>query len=309
MLLDHLLASLRVEVAPFAVCEVLRGWRLRMPPDGHVSLDFVVRGEGRLLGAGGQSFALREGTVFVAPPGRAVRVEPPEDQVDELQQAANYTRPEHGLLRRIDRSDDTSLMMVCGAMRATYGGSIGLFDELRQPLVVDFGADPRMRSVFEGLLHEQAEPGPGSATMTGALMTQGLVALLRRLCEGGECSLPWLAALGDDRLVRALDLMLHAPDKPHTLESVARAAGMSRSTFSEHFSQTFGRTAMELLREIRLDRGAELLRSTDLTVERVAERVGLSSRSYFSRAFRARFGTDPASFRATAQHDDPTDPD
>ncbi len=298
MLLDRLLASLRVEVAPFAVCEVLRGWRLRMPPDGHVGLHFVVRGQGRLLGTEGRSFALTEGTVFVTPPEQAVRVEPPATDDGDLSQAASCSLPEHGLLRMIDPDDEATLMLVCGAVRATYGGSIGLFSGLRQPLVVDFGPDPRVRGMFEGLLAEQADRGPGSATMMRALMTQGLVAVLRRLCDGGECSLPWLQALADDRLVRALDLMLESPEQPHTLESVARAAGMSRSAFSEHFSQTFGRTAMELLREIRLDRGAELLRTTDLTVGRVAERIGLSSRSYFSRAFRARFGIDPAGFRA-----------
>ncbi|MEM9463430.1 MAG: AraC family transcriptional regulator [Myxococcota bacterium] len=300
MLLDRLLESLRVDVTPFAVCEVLRGWRLLMPPDGHVNLNFVVRGQGVLRSAEGSAHPLQEGTIFVAPPGRAHRVEPPEDAAAGLRGAADCSLPEHGLLRLAD-TRDSALMMVCGAIRATYGGSVGLFDELRQPLVVAFGPDPRMRAVFEGLLAEQANPGPGSSTMMRVLMTQGLIAVLRRLCDGGDCSLPWLQALGDERLVRALDLMLEDPAQPHTLESVARAAGMSRSAFSEHFSQTFGRTAMDLLREIRLDRGAELLRTTDLPVQAVAERVGLSSRSYFSKAFRARFGNDPAGFRAATR--------
>lgn len=305
MLLDRLLASLTVDVAPFAVCEVLRGWRLHMPPDGHVSLNFVVRGQGRLRDALGDIHALREGTVFVAPPGRAHWVEPPEGTATPLDRAADCSLPEHGLLRLATHDeDDAALMMVCGAIRATYGGGIGLFDGLRQPLTVDFGADARMRAVFEGLLAEQADPGPGSDTMMRALMTQGLVAVLRRLCDGQRCSLPWLAALGDERLVRALDVMLAAPEKPHTLESVARAAGMSRSAFSEHFSQTFGRTAMDLLREIRLDRGARILRTTDLPVQTVAERVGFASRSYFSKAFRTRFSIDPAGYRAAAHRDE-----
>ena len=73
---------------------------------------------------------------------------------------------------------------------------------------------------------------------------------------------------------------------------------MSRSAFSEHFSQTFGRTAMELLRQIRLDRAAQLLRTSELPVQTVAERVGFASRSSFSRAFRSHFDIDPAGFRA-----------
>ncbi len=298
MLLDRLLASLRVEVAPFAVCDVRHGWRVLMPPDGHVSLHFVVRGEGRLRELDGHEHPLRAGTVFVAAPGRALRVEPLDGATDELDAAADCSGPEHGLRRLVAGVGDGALLMVCGAVRATYGGRVGLFDGLREPLVVDFEADPRVRAVFEGLLTEQATAGPGSQMMMRALMTQGLVTVLRRLCDSGTCELPWLQALGDDRLVRALDVMLEAPERPHTLESVARAAGMSRSAFAERFTTTFGRTAMDLLREVRLDRGAELLRTTDLPVQAVAERVGLSSRSYFSKAFRSRFGVDPAGYRA-----------
>ncbi|MCA9648865.1 MAG: AraC family transcriptional regulator [Myxococcales bacterium] len=300
MLLDRLLGSLRVEVAPFAVCDVRRGWRVLMPPDGHVSLHFVVRGEGRLLDDGHQH-RLREGSVIVAAPGRAYRVEPPEGAIDELDAAADCSLPEHGLKRLVAGAGESALLMVCGAVRATYGGGLSLFDGLREPLVVDFHDDPRMRAVFESLLAEQAARGPGSQAMLRALMMQGLVAILRRLCDGATCSLPWLAALGDERLARALDVMLDAPEQPHTLESVAKAAGMSRSAFSERFGQAFGRSAMELLREVRLDRGAELLRATELSVQAVAEKVGFSSRSHFSRAFRGKYGVDPAGFRAAAR--------
>lgn len=304
MLLDRLLASLRVEVAPLTVCDVRRGWRVLMPPDGHVSLHFVVRGHGRLREASGTVHPLHEGAVFVGPPGGGLRVEPPEDAAHELDAAADCSLPENGLRRMVAGAGDGALLLVCGAVRATYGGSVGLFDGLREPLIVEFEDDPRIRAVFEALLAEQATAAPGSETMMRALMTQGLVAVLRRLCDSGTCTLPWMVALGDDRLVRALDLMLEAPERPHTLESVAKVAGMSRSAFAERFTSTFGRTAMDLLREVRLDRGAELLRTTDLPVQTVAERVGLSSRSYFSKAFRARFGVDPAGYRSTAREDE-----
>ncbi|MCH9680685.1 MAG: AraC family transcriptional regulator [Deltaproteobacteria bacterium] len=302
MLLDRLLASLQIQVAPFAVCDVRRGWRVHMPPDGHVSLHFVVRGEGTLHDAEHREHALHTGTLIVAPPGYPLRVEPPEGAVDELDAAADCSLPEHGLKRLVAGDGDGALLMVCGAVQATYGGSVGVFDGLREPLVQPF-TTPSMHAVFEGLLAEQATLGPGSQTMLRALMTQGMVALLRRLCDGPSCSLPWLAALGDERLVRALDAMLGAPQQPHTLESVARTAGMSRSAFSEHFTQSFGRPAMELLREVRLNKGAELLRGTELPVKTVAERIGFSSRSHFSRAFRAHFGVDPAGFRSGARAD------
>ena len=91
---------------------------------------------------------------------------------------------------------------------------------------------------------------------------------------------------------------MEAPEANHTLESLGEAAGMSRGTFAERFREAFGRTAIDCLKEIRLRRAAHLLTSTDLPIKRIAFQVGFESRSYFSRAFKAFAGIDPAGFRA-----------
>ena len=57
---------------------------------------------------------------------------------------------------------------------------------------------------------------------------------------------------------------------------------------------------MDFLKEIRLRRAANYLSTTDLPVKAVAGRVGFASRSYFSRAFKALHGIDPAGYRAEA---------
>lgn len=73
---------------------------------------------------------------------------------------------------------------------------------------------------------------------------------------------------------------------------------MSRGAFADHFKQAFGRTAIDCLKEIRLRRAAHLLSTTDLPVKTIAYKVGFDSRSYFSSAFKAYTGIDPAGFRA-----------
>lgn len=134
-------------------------------------------------------------------------------------------------------------------------------------------------------------------------MSQCFIVRLRRLCADPERRVPWLAALGDERVGRVLDAMLDHPDRAHSLASLADLAGMSRTAFAEHFARAFGRSAMDFLRETRLRHGARLLRATGLPVKAIASRVGFASRSHFSRAFADHFGAAPADYRAAL--DDP----
>lgn len=298
MLLDELLAAVDLDVAPFAVCEIRRGWSVDMPPDGHTMLHFVVAGEGTVRVGADPPHAFSPGAVIVIPPGRPHRVDLRGPGSDVVDAAADCSIPEHGLRRLVAGEGRPGAILVCGSVRATYAGAFGVFDGLTEPLVVAFGDDPRVRGVFEALLAEQSAPGPGTVAMMRALMMQGIVALLRRLCDGGDCRVPWLAAVSDPQLGRALELMLARPADAHSLESIAKYAGMSRSSFAERFTRTFGRPAMDFLRETRLRRGADLLRTTDLPVEKVAHRVGFQSRSHFSRAFAGHYGVDPTTFRA-----------
>ena len=134
--------------------------------------------------------------------------------------------------------------------------------------------------------------------MISALMNQCLVTIFRRLEQQSTGELPWVASLKDARLAPAIDSVLANPGAPHTLESLARVAGMSRSSFASHFHHGTGTTAMDFVREVRIREGARLLRSTDLSLDSVAHRVGFASRSHFSRTFRAYFEKSPSEFRA-----------
>jgi AraC family transcriptional regulator, activator of mtrCDE len=119
--------------------------------------------------------------------------------------------------------------------------------------------------------------------------------------ERGELSLLSLPGLRDARLTKALLEMLENPAREHSLEELARTSGMSRSLFAERFSQAFHRPPIDMLKQVRLHRAANLLRNTRLPIQIVAMTVGYSSRSYFSRAFRAAYGTDPKTFREQAR--------
>ena len=106
------------------------------------------------------------------------------------------------------------MIVACGLVKVRYGAALGLFDKLEDVVVEDLSDIPQAGAAFEAILAEQSTAGPGSEAMKAALMSQCIVHLLRRLCEGGTCSpLPWLAALEDERLARVLDRILRDPGR------------------------------------------------------------------------------------------------
>jgi AraC-like DNA-binding protein len=79
----------------------------------------------------------------------------------------------------------------------------------------------------------------------------------------------------------------------------AQAFKIARSHFFTLFKETFGKSPIEVLTEIRMDRAKDLLKNTDLSMKEVAFASGYSDPLYFSRLFRRRTGMPPSKFRTS----------
>lgn len=86
-------------------------------------------------------------------------------------------------------------------------------------------------------------------------------------------------------------------DEPLSIPQLSRRAFLSPTAFKAAFRQRFGLAVHAWLRQRRMERAAQLLRASSLTVLEVAQSVGYSSGSQFSTAFRQRYGTSPGKFR------------
>ena len=96
-----------------------------------------------------------------------------------------------------------------------------------------------------------------------------------------------------DRVERAMALLRRDLPDPPTLEQLGREVGCSPFYLSRTFSKETGRTIPQYLRQLRLERAAELLKLGALNVTEVALEVGYNSLSHFSQAFHQQFGCCP----------------
>ena len=285
-----------MDVEAFAVCDVRSDGNIVLEEHAKTSVHYVLAGSGTAWHMTGQSSVLAPHTVVIAPPGSCLIVTCGQQPTMRFTQPDCVTLP-GGWQRMTIGDGGAGLTLACGTIRATHLGTTGIFDHLRVPLFESVADDMTFREPFARLLDELAAPGPGTRALAESLMKQCLISLLRRQGTAGD-EAPWLSALGKPALERAISAMLDTPEAPHTLQSLAETASMSRTAFAQQFKQSFDRTAMDFLKEIRLRRARQLLRATDLPVKTIAARVGFDSRSYFSRAFKAFTGKDPARFRS-----------
>lgn len=296
--LDQLIEGLDVGISAFAICEIRQDAKFILKEETGTALHYVLSGNGYAWQAAGNSFALKPHTIMILPPGSLVAVTNGRNaNIDPLDPHCEPL-PEDWVNLTVGNGAP-GIRLVCGFIRAMHLETTGLFDYLRQPLVLNVADDTSFRGPFMQFLDEIAAPRPGTRVLAEMLMKQCLIALLRRQMETARNSYaPWIAAANHPELGRAIAAITDRPESEHTLQSLADIAGMSRATFAKQFKSVFGRTPMDFVKEVRLRRAARFLAATDLPVKAIASRVGFDSRSYFSRAFKAFAGVDPVGFRA-----------
>jgi len=105
-----------------------------------------------------------------------------------------------------------------------------------------------------------------------------------------------LRGLADDRLAIAIRRMHESPDRPWTVEQLAKEATLSRSSFYERFGRAVGLAPMEYLLAWRMALAKDLMCRKGMGVLEVAESVGYRSASTFTVAFTRHVGLPPARY-------------
>lgn len=195
--------------------------------------------------------------------------------------------------------------LVCGYLACDGELIKPVLAGLPRVLRVNIRTDPAgdwLDNMLRHALAQAAARTPGSdvilAHLAEVLFTEVLRRYLLTLPEGRT---GWLAGAGDPAVGRALAALHRDPAYNWTLDSLAQEAGLSRSALTERFTRFLGQSPMAYLADWRLELGAEALRSTSRSVQRVAVEVGYDSEAAFNRAFKRRFSVPPARYRREAR--------
>ncbi len=102
---------------------------------------------------------------------------------------------------------------------------------------------------------------------------------------------------GGDTIGKAIGYIHRHANEPFAVSDLARACGCSEGYFYRLVNRRTGRTPVDLLTDVRIQRAVRLLRETRLSVSEIARQVGYDDQFYFSRVFRKKTGSPPSSYR------------
>ncbi|MFJ6674710.1 AraC family transcriptional regulator [Actinosynnema sp. NPDC091369] len=264
--------------SPLKVSVVVRG-RCRLSTDGLDAPIGVEAGDIALLT--GRSWLCAEGGTGEGP---LVEFAPEADDYDVRVGGADFA------------VDD---VIVGGHVGFNPAGA-ALVTQALPPVAVVRASDsaaPALRACFDRLVEEVTGRRMGAAFAVRQHAQLLVLEVFRAYLRQAELPPGWLRALTDDRLRPALVLMHGEPGRPWRLEELARAAAMSRTSFAVRFRSVAGVPPLTYLNSWRMLLAQRALRDGDVRIGALAARLGYTSESAFSTAFKREVGEAPVRYR------------
>jgi len=309
--LSHLLRMISITGRLEVRCAYGAPWRVAWPRSAANEIPYHVVVRGRAVIEDPETRTTRElvgGDIVLLPHGSAHVL---HDGSGQTPGPTQNSRRAAGWMFSANDSQGEHLDMLCGRFFIEPPHDRLIRNYLPTDLVVrarDDGDDAGAGSAANHLANlvglmrvESAGDRPGGNAILNALSSALFTLTLRAASETGQAAEGLLAVAGNPRLAPAISAMLADPTRPWSLPDLADLCGMSRATFMRHFQERLGRSAADLLVDIRMSLAANELKKPAISTEAVAEVVGYQSVSAFRRVFTDKMGMTPGEWRRLAR--------
>jgi DNA-binding response OmpR family regulator len=85
----------------------------------------------------------------------------------------------------------------------------------------------------------------------------------------------------------------HIDDSEFNAETISSTIGLSRSAFFKKLKSLTGYSPSDLIKDVRLNKSLDLIKTTDMTITEIAFAVGFKDSGYFGKCFRKKFNQTP----------------
>ncbi len=312
-LLSDILTNLSMRGTLYFRTSLTSPWGIEVPKFENVArFHFAHRGNCLIEVAGTEKpVALAQGDLLIIPHGASHKLYcAPETRhsvlpLDTVIERSGFTGT--GVLVFGGDDDDRDTQLICGHFSfepharhilmerlppfihlKNYGETAGKWMEASLRVIGDEAGGQRMGGDLIAL------------KISEAILAQAI----RSFIESDDAPEWGLGGFSDSNLRRALDAFHKAPSQNWTVETLARTAGLSRTSFAVSFQKKMAMTPMEYVKAWRIEIAKRLLMVPNNSLSDAAEGAGYASDSAFARVFKKETGMTPAGFRNSANSAD-----
>jgi AraC-like DNA-binding protein len=305
-ILSDLLNAIRIGRSDWAIIELGSPGGLQFKRDDRAYVHFVLDGSVMLDGAGMPTpMALTAGSYVIVLNGHTHAV---RDTQTAAAAEARYFQDDHAIdtppvLRFGGEGKITRILTGTLEVARAGGNPItrGLPNILLGKRDSAAPSGPNGFHLEPGAI-ERGAMGPGGMAFLGIvgdmLLVQAVRSAVVSLSPTGKSAADIFGAPQINTALRLIDVK---PEKNWSVSSLASEVGMSRSVFAAVFRQSVGEPPMQYVTSVRITRSGQLLKSSTLSVAKIAQKVGYGSVSSFARAFKKQHGATPGAFRRSAR--------
>ena len=280
-------------------------WAVEVPAFENVArFHYAHRGRCFVRVAGESApVALDQGDLVIVPHGAIHVLADPADtvprSVDDVVSASGFTS--RGALVWGDGSEEThDTQLICGHFAFDRGARHLLLEALPPVIHIrDYnGAAPDWLDNSLRIIGAEAGQESMGADLIALKLSEIIFTqAIRKYLETDGTARPGLAGFADSRIARALEALHRDPAAAWTVETMARAAGLSRTAFATRFSEKLETSPLAYLTDWRMQLARRMLLDTEAPIVEIAERTGYASEASFGRVFRKHFDVPPAGYR------------
>jgi AraC-like DNA-binding protein len=302
--LTAILNTLKLSSSLYFRTELTAPWGVEVPAKDSVArFHIVIRGQCYLqIDGEEEGMFISSGDLIVIPHGASHTL---------TDSPATPTRPLNDVLDEVAYEGKGPLIyggsgvgccLVCGEFNFDELGSHPLLNSLPKKLFVSGDSSYNTQwldSAIGFIAHEAVNVEPGAHAIINRLSEIMLIQVIRATLATADEKIPFLSAFTDTRIDSVLSAIHENPADDWSVEKLGQLANMSRSSFSNRFTELVQMTPLQYIIFVRLQMASRMLIDTTMPLAVISECVGYQSEAAFSQSFKKQFDMRPGEFRRT----------
>lgn len=194
----------------------------------------------------------------------------------------------------LNPEEEKQTTILCGIVKITHPAGEMLINEMPGIIVMKqnehmFGG--MMNEIVRLIAREAAGEFIGGETVITRLADVLVIQAIRNWIESSQSfESKWINAIKDEKIGKALLEIHNRPHEAWTIESLGKEIGMSRTAFSNRFSEIVGEPVLSYLTNWRMNLAAMRVKDGEKVDLDFVESLGYKSESAFRRTFKKVIG-------------------